>query len=238
MINSLENQRVKEVVKLHNKKYRKTTKKFIIEGKNIIQEAMALGVEVEVFSTEDNGFGTYVSDSVMRKMSNTETPPGLLGIASFPENKFYNNSPILICESIQDPGNVGTILRTALAFGFKNVIVDAKTADIFSPKVVRASKGAVFNLHIECVTDLSSKIFELKKSNEYTVIATSLDGVSMSNIGNSEKNFAVVFGNESKGISQEVSDLSDKKIKIEINEIESLNVAVAAGILLYNFRVR
>ncbi len=239
MINSLDNQKVKEVVKLHSRKNRKKTGKFIIEGKNIIDEALELGVEIEIFTTNSNDNGIVVSESVMQKMSDTSTPPGLLGIANMPKNSFYKEHPVLICESIQDPGNLGTMLRTALAFGFKNIVVDQNTADVYSPKVVRASKGAIFRLNIEYVDNLASKIVELKQKCGYYVIGTSLDGTLLSEVKTALNNrIALVFGNESNGMSDEIKSLCNENIKIEINEIESLNVAIAAGILLYNFKVR
>ncbi len=239
MINSLDNQKVKEVVKLHSRKNRKKTGKFILEGKNVIEEALALGVEIDVYTTDPNYEGILVSEAVMQKMSDTNTPQGLLGIASIPTTSFYKNEPVLICESIQDPGNLGTMLRTALAFGFKNIIVDRNTADVYSPKVVRSSKGAIFKLHIECVDNLFERIEQLKGISGFNVIGTSLDGTILSEmkiVPNCK--IALVFGNESNGMSEEIKSLCNSNIKIEIDEIESLNVAVAAGILLYNFKWR
>ncbi len=239
MINSLDNQKVKEVVKLHSRKYRKKTGKFIIEGKNIIEEALALGIDIEIFTTNPNERGTLVSEPVMQKMSDTSTPQGLLGITTIPQSNFFEGQPVLICESVQDPGNLGTMLRTALAFGFKNIIVDQNTADVYSPKVVRSSKGAIFRLNIEYVDNLANKIVELREKSAYYVVGTSLDGTTLENVEMaSNSNIALVFGNESNGMTNEIKSLCNENIKIEINEIESLNVAVAAGILLYKFKVR
>ncbi len=239
MINSHDNQRVKEVIKLHSRKHRKKTGKFIIEGKNIIEEAIEYGIDIEVYTTNSEIDGVLVSESVMKKMSDTETPQGLLGVASIPQNHFYEEQPVLVCESIQDPGNLGTMLRTALAFGYKNIILDSKSADVYSPKVVRSSKGAIFKLHIQIVENITDKIVELREKLDYTIIGTSLNGEFFSNDEATYQNkIALVFGNESNGLSDATKALCNKNIKIEISEVESLNVAVTAGILLYNFRAR
>lgn len=176
-----------------------------------------------------------VSESIMKELSDTVTPQGMIGVFEIPKFKSECVSEkILALNGVSDPGNVGTLLRTALAMGFLTVICDEKTADVYSPKVVRSAMSAVFSLNILRTESLLGTLGELKKDG-YTVCTGILSDKS-ENIGNISfpKNNIIVLGNEANGVEKEIAEMSDILYIIPMNSaIESLNVAVSGGIAMY-----
>lgn len=232
MITSVTNEFVKEIQKLHQKKYRDETGTFFVEGRHMVMEAIASGFCTEIITTDPdfNEFSkvTLVSDAVMKKISDVDTPPGIMAICKMrPVN--VGNTKMLLLDGIADPGNMGTLLRTALAFGFTNVIVD-DCVDVTNPKVLRSTQGAIFHLNI-----LNAPLTDfIKEHPDYSFFGTDLHGgIPLSSLRSIPQKLGLILGNEANGIRPEVLSLTTKNLFIEISQIESLNVAVAGGILMH-----
>lgn len=232
MIESLENQKVKYLTKLSLAKYRKKEQKFIVEGKHLVDEAKKLNLLEEAFSIYDLDGYTRVSEAVMKKICNTDTVVSEIGLCKMlDKNELSNN--ILILDGVQDPGNMGALMRSAIAFGFNTIVLGNGCVDIYNDKVIRASQGAIFKLNFlnENLMDFIPKI-----NNDYIVYGTDVvNGIELDNVENNNK-IAFVLGNEGNGISKEVKSLINKNIYIPMHNTESLNVAVAGGIIMYKLR--
>lgn len=241
MLTSIQNERIKKYKKLMQRKYREREQLFLIEGMHLVTEAIrAQFTLLDVLYTEDvslpNGLEdirtTLVSEKVLEHLSQTETPQGILAVVKMKKKPAKTGSRVLLLDGVQDPGNVGTLIRTALAFGYKQIVLGRGTVDVYNDKVLRATQGAVFHVDIE-MCELSEKIKTLHDEG-FTVWATALeDAVSVHEAESSEK-LALVLGNEGSGIQEEILQLADQKITIPIEEAtESLNVAIAGSILMY-----
>lgn len=236
LITSLTNNKIKEVSKLKEKKYRNITNTFLIEGINLITEAEKKGLLKEVFALEDSNITTtasitYVTKEVMKKISTTDSIPSVVGI-SYKKKEEELGSRILILDNIQDPGNLGTIIRTSKAFNIDTIVLSKSTVDMYNPKVLRATEGNIFHTNI-IVRELESFIPSLKKDN-YKIYGTKVDnGTNVKDIDIPLK-YALIMGSEGNGISDSISLLCDDYLYIKMNkEVESLNVAIATSILLY-----
>ena len=230
MINSVQNEKIKNYAKLNEKKYRDETNMFIVEGLHLVEEAKAYGIVKEVITTNPNIDGTLVSEEVMKKLTNQKSVVEACAICEKLNKKEITNK-ILILDTIQDPGNIGTLIRSAVAFGFDTIVMEA-CADIYSSKVLRATQGAIFKLNI-----INMNIIEFIKSlKDYKVYGTSLkNGIPLKQIEKADK-IAIILGNEGNGVRNEILDITDKNIFIEITNMESLNVAVAGAILMYELK--
>ena len=230
MINSVQNEKIKNYAKLNEKKYRDETNMFIVEGLHLVEEAKAYGIVKEVITTNPNIDGTLVSEEVMKKLTNQKSVVEVCAICEKLNKKEITNK-ILILDTIQDPGNIGTLIRSAVAFGFDTIVMEA-CADIYSSKVLRATQGAIFKLNI-----INTNIIEFIKSlKDYKVYGTSLkNGLPLKQIEKTDK-IAIILGNEGNGVRNEILDITDKNIFIEITNMESLNVAVAGAILMYELK--
>lgn len=235
LITSVNNEHIKELCKLKEKKYRDKLSLFLIEGEHLINESLKENLLIEVFALEGTDYNydniTYVTESVMKKLSSTDSIPKVIGVSK--KRKEENiGSRILILEDIQDPGNLGTIIRSSVAFNIDTIILSPKTVDLYNSKVIRSTEGMIFHLNI-IIRDLESIIKDLKKEN-YLILGTNVNnGINIKDIKVPSK-YALIIGNEGKGMSSEISNLCDKNIYIKMNErVESLNASVAASILLY-----
>jgi TrmH family RNA methyltransferase len=172
-----------------------------------------------------------ITPEINKSYSNLDTPSGITAIYNI-KTKKINKDSALYLNGISDPGNLGTIMRSALAFGFINLVLDKNCVDIYNPKVISAAKDAIFKLNI-----IEDQTGNWLKNNKLPLYATSSHiGVDLAKF-KPAKAFCLVLGSESHGISPEILKLADKTIKIEISsKIESLNVATAAAILLYELR--
>ena len=204
MINSLQNEKIKNYAKLNEKKYRDETNMFIIEGLHLVEEAKNNGIIEEVITTNPNMEGTLVSEDVMKKLTNQKSVVEVCAICT-KLNKHEITDKILILDNIQDPGNIGTLIRSAVSFNF-NTIVMENCCDIYSSKVLRATQGAIFKLNI-----INAKIDNFISSLEgYKIYGTSLkNGVGLKTIEKSDK-LAVILGNEGNGVRSELLDMTDK----------------------------
>ena len=228
MITSKDNAKIKELAKLKTTKYRNQTKTFLVEGKHLVTEARNANLLIEAFSLDDIDDYTQVSPEVMKKLSSTDTLVSEVALCKM-KDELPLSDKILILDSIQDPGNLGTLLRSAKAFNFNTVILGSGTVDLYNEKVIRSSQGAIFKLNI-IKKDLISFIPTLTK---YKVYGTNVrNGIDIKEVKNN-KNIAVILGNEGNGISKEVDDLVNYNIYIKMDNMESLNVGVAGSIIMY-----
>lgn len=235
MIESKDNRKIKYLSKLRNNKFMNEEKKFVIEGKHLVKEAQASGILLETYSILDTNYGVtnnLVTKDIMKHISDLPSMPSVIGVCNFMDEKESFGNKVIILDNVQDPGNVGTIIRCAKAFGFNSVILSNTTAKKYSQKVIRASQGMIFKMNV-VEKDIKDFIVQLKK-DDYVVYGTNVTcGTDLSKVSKNRK-MAVVMGNEGSGISSDVSDVLDKNIYIKMkNECESLNVAVAAGIIMY-----
>lgn len=240
-ITSVKNKTVCEVKKLKQKKYRSQTGTFLAEGYRNVCDSLKKAVPEMLFFEEGFEFSvpvcenTYlVTKEVMKELSDTDTPQGIAAVFQIPEETEITSSKILLLNGVSDPGNMGTILRTALAAGFYDIVLDEKCADVYSPKVIRSAMSAVFSLNLIRRRGLEEMIATLKE-NGYLVYAAALteNAVSLYETDFSEKT-ALLFGSEANGITPELLAMSSETYIIPMKqEIESLNVAVAAGISMY-----
>ncbi len=239
IITSLQNAKVKQWVRYQMKKYRDQDQVFLAQGEHLVKEAQMAGILKEVMVCGPVGFDvlvpkTEVTDEILRKISSTQSGVSIIGICHYikPMKPAYDRW--LLCDDVQDPGNLGTIIRTALSFGFDAVALSFGCADIYNDKTLRSSQGAVFHLPV-IRKSLDQVILELKEQGMVIVASTLSEAVPLSHI---ERNIrpAVIVGNEGQGVSASLLRQADVKTKIEMNGFESLNVAVATGIFCYTWR--
>ncbi len=233
-IESLQNQKVKEWCKLKEKKYRDETNLFLVEGEHLIQEAEKKELVQEMISMEENERADYyVTKEIMKKLSNQVSVSNRIAVCKKMVEKEISGD-ILLLDNIQDPGNLGTMIRSAVAFGFKDMILSHDTVDLYNDKVIRASQGMIFHLNI-VRKDLSLFLKEIK--NEYQIIVT--DVKKGENIKKLKKKnpLALIIGNEGQGVSESFKEYASDFVKIEMDEnCESLNAGVSASILMYEIR--
>ena len=211
IITSLTNSRIKEICKLKEKKYRNMTNTFLIEGINLVTEAGKRNLLKEIFVLEEKTINidiptTYVTKEVMKKISSTDSIPNVVGV-SLKKEELLLGDRLLLLDNLQDPGNLGTIIRSSKAFNIDTIVISPTTVDMYNPKVLRATEGMIFHINI-IVRDLPSLITELKKDN-YKIYGTKVDGgINVKDISLKRK-YALVIGNEGNGVSEEVNNLCD-----------------------------
>ena len=249
MITSVSNKQVKNIQKLQKSgKERRKQQRFVIEGIRMFREIPPQCLD-KVFVTEqfyeknkelfsDITPEDLISESVFEKLSETETPQGVLATVKMTEYEFEKmitcreNPVFLVLENLQDPGNLGTILRTAEGAGVDGVIMSRDTVDIYNPKVVRSTMGALFRMPFCYVEDICQAVKEMQKAG-ICVYAAHLDGE-----GFYEKDYkkatAFLIGNEGNGLTDAITSLADEKIRIPMmGKVESLNAAIAATLMAY-----
>lgn len=233
---STENKKVKELKKLNTKKYRDDSGLFLVEGEHLVLEAYKSGYLHELLLEENISLDldidtSYLSRGVIKYISELDNPSNVLGVCSKLKEKEIGNR-ILVLDDIQDPGNLGTIIRSAVAFNIDTIVLSNNTVDVYNSKVIRASQGMIFNINI-IKRDLDKFIPEIKNQG-YKIYATKVDnGKSLKSI-EIEKKFAIIMGNEGNGVRKNILDLADTYLYIDMNkDCESLNVAVATSIILY-----
>jgi TrmH family RNA methyltransferase len=255
-ITSASNPMVKHVKSLHKKRARWKSKSFFVEGVKGVEEAIKSNSIIECILYSDTLFEVnggkellnlinktelkilYTDKRIIEEISDTENPQGIIAIVKFNEYslkeilKSENNSLILL-DRLQDPGNIGTIIRTADAFGIDGVILTKGCVDVYNPKVVRSTMGSLFRVPMVFVDDTIDTLKFLKKEG-IKIISSTLDTEEFCYDVDFNQNFALVVGNEATGISYDIINFSDYNIKIPMSgETESLNAAVAASIIMY-----
>ena len=254
IITSKDNEIIKHIRKLKEKKYRDEYNEYVIEGVKIVEEAIKENAKIKQVIVCNDTTKTYeitthimleiakfdciyVSDKIFNYITQVTNPQGIMAIIEKQDENMqidYNQDIIVMLDDVQDPGNLGTILRTVDSIGLNQIIVSKGTADSFNSKVVRSTMGAIFRLKIIEEEDLIKTIKELRK-HHFKLLVTSLQTEnSIYDIDFSKK--IIVIGNEANGVSKEIQDLADEKAKIPmLGRTESLNASVAAGIVMYEY---
>lgn len=236
LITSKDNNRIKEVRKLLNKKYSLQKGLFVIEGENLVEEAIKNDLLVELFVLDgyscnyEFNYDTVTLD-VMKSISDLKSTPRLLGVSKIKNNNKIGNK-ILILDGIQDPGNAGTIIRNSVAFDIDTIIFSNDSVSPYNEKVLRSTGGMIFNTNI-LIGNIEELIKEIKDKN-IKVIGTSLkSSISLEKLEKIDE-FAIIFGNEGNGVKEDILNLCDKIVRIDMNpKCESLNVGVSSAIILY-----
>ena len=254
VITSKDNELIKHIKKLKDKKQRDLSHEYIIEGIKLIQEAIQENAKIKQIIICDDCEKTesipkelmyeiakqeciYVTNKVFDSITEVMNPQGILAIIEKQSKEIQIDDKqdiILALDDIQDPGNLGTILRTADSIGLTQILVSKGTADCYNPKVVRSTMGAIFRVKIIECEDLVKTLKEIKKHKFEIVVSSLQTDNSIYDINYHKK--VIVIGNEANGVKKEIQDLADKKIKIPmLGKTESLNASVATGIILYEY---
>lgn len=237
LITSIHNDHIKELARLKEKKYRDQSDTFLVETKHLVLEAYKAGLIKELILEQNEIFPLdvpilYVSKEVLKKLSSVESPSNVMAVVKKRKWEEHYGEKILILDKIQDPGNLGTIIRSAVAFNIDTIICSPDTVDFYNPKVVRASQGMMFHVPI-LVENTETLIWKLKKL-DYKIVGTKVTNGHDVREASIYSHFALVIGNEGQGISKNIEDLCDEYLYIKMNgNCESLNASVAASILLY-----
>lgn len=228
-IASVNNQLIKDTVKLHQRKHRNKQNLFVMEGYHLYEEAKKQGIIRTIFTTDESIQGDnviYVTRPVLEKLSQMKSPQGVFVVCEKVKKQMVE-SRVLLLERVQDPGNLGTLLRSALAFGFETVVLD-NCVDLYNDKVIRSTQGNFFDLNI---IEMTIQDF-IEDFSHYHVYGTAMEGKPIQSISKNN-DIAVLLGNEGQGVSKESLTLVDETITIKTN-IESLNVAVAGSIIMHH----
>ena len=254
VISSKDNEIVKNVRKLKEKKYRDLENAYIVEGIKMVKEAIEEKASIRQIIICDDCEKTdsipkelmyeiakydclYVTSKIFKYISEVQTPQGVLAVVEKNNSNAdinYNEDIIVALDDIQDPGNLGTILRTVDSVGLTQILVSKGTADPYNPKVVRSSMGAIYRVKVIECEDLLETLKEVKR-NKFKILVSSLrESNSIYNVKYNKK--VLVIGNEANGVEEKIMNIADEKIKIPmLGKTESLNAAVATGIILYEY---
>ena len=256
VITSKDNDIIKCVSKLMSSaSYRRETESFVAEGARLCMDGVLSGAEVKDFLYTKNGMEKYskefekifsvskknyeISEQLFKRISDTNSPQGILCVFKILDKKILSytidkKGRYAALENIQDPSNMGTILRTAEAFGVNGVIVSKDCCDIYSPKVVRGSMGAVFRINVTVAGDFTGYIDELTKSGINTYASTPRNAEDIRNVDFTEGG-VMLIGNEGNGLKEDTINVCSKRVRINMKgRAESLNAAAAAAVLLYS----
>ena len=246
-ITSTSNETIKYFISLNDKKTRMNAKRFIVEGYHLVNEASKTNLLEAIISTDEkelkkiNNVKRYlVNDAIINKIATTKNPQNILGIVKMLDHNIANLLPIIkgnktkliMLDDVNDPGNLGTIIRTAAGLGYDGIIMSPNTVDLYNEKVIRSTQGVMFKIPI-IKANLQEVIKLLKKEKVFCIGTALTNAKDVKHITKKDK-FAICLGNEAKGISKEVLDNMDENVKIAMNnDVESLNVSIAAGIIMY-----
>ncbi len=233
MISSVSNPKIKALVKLHQSKYRKEQGRFLVENEHLVLEAIASERLKELYVTKPNQLDfqpqQVISEAVAKRLSQTQSLPEMIGVVS-KENGTKLLGNVLVLEDLQDPGNVGTLFRSALSFGYQTIVLTNHSVDYTNDKIIRASQGALFHLNI---LELSLEQFmALVKADNYTLLASVVDGGQSIRDLKVNKH-ALLLGNEGSGLKKATEAYCDLRVTIPTTAFESLNVAIAGSIMMY-----
>lgn len=244
LITSLTNGKVKAWRKLHKRKGRKEQQMFLVEGSHLVEEAWKSGQEiVEIIVEESVPLPAWsndlpverVSKQVFEHISQTTTPQGIAAVIMMQPHRSVTGNQLVMLDAIQDPGNLGTIIRTADAAGMDAVILGKGTVDLYNDKVIRSTQGSLFHIPV-FEADLTEEISSLK-GRGYEIWATALEDARYYQEMKTPDKIGLVLGNEGAGVQQELLKQADERVKIPIyGKAESLNVSIAAGILMYRLK--
>lgn len=252
MISSLTNPQIKNLIQLQKKaKARNEQDVFVVEGikmffeakkESIVKAYASTSFYEEVLNNHKHNLKGYeieiISDAIFKEVSDTKTPQGIMAIIKKPKYLLQDiiqdeKANLLILEDLRDPGNLGTIVRTAEGAGITGILISKESVDMFNPKVIRSTMGSIYRMPFVYVEDMITTIKQLKDNN-ITLFAAHLEGKKSYDEEDYTGKSGILIGNEANGLSNEISKLADKLIKIPMSgQVESLNAAVAAAILMY-----
>lgn len=250
-ITSISNQIIKEVRSLRNKKGRISAQSILLEGYRLVKEAVDSGAEIRYFIVSDSFLTkeefflpqvsnirvVQVPDELFGRISETQTPQGIIAVAKVPiynqKDIIKNASQVIVLENLQDPGNLGTIIRSADACGFDAVLLSKESADPYNPKVIRSTMGSIFHIPVIIVEDIYQVLDDLKARKVFLAAAHTRDALPCWNADMSG-NVAIIIGNEGNGLSDMIIEKADRTIMIPMTgRAESLNASAAASMLIY-----
>lgn len=241
-LSSLKNPKIALWKSLKDRKGRKETGCFLVEGRKMVEEALASGFHVNAVLVDESRAGEFhlpqehvftMPAHVLAAVCDTKTPQGIAAVVEM--RRFASLGKRLVAlDGVQDPGNVGTIIRTADAAGLDGVILSEQCADVFAPKTLRATMGSVFRMPMVQTADLPGMLAELR-SQGWAVVSSQLDGQPFYERGPIGDRFCLVIGSEGSGVSPQVREVATHRVKLPMRGgAESLNAAVAAGIMMYD----
>ena len=242
-ITSVQNDLVKDTAKLLKGKGRDETGLFLLEGRKGVEEALNSNLEVvHIFSI--SGFDEYpqrieVTEPVLSKISDAKTPPKVVAVVRkpvFEKKKYAGMKRVVLLEGIKDAGNLGTILRTATAFGINGIVLYGETVDLYNPKCVRSAVGNLWKIPVVQIKDFEELESLFADFERIATLPAGKDVVSLENYVPKDKTL-VMFGSEADGLSDELKHYATKNLTIEMNKnVESLNLSVSAALVMYKLR--
>ncbi len=238
IITSKDNKKVKEMLSFVDGK----GDYFIVEGFHMVEMALENKQAVRIFSLKEYPHGDVefylTNESIIKKLCSSKNPEGIVALCKKKDKNDILSNKVIYLDHLQDPGNVGTILRTCLAFGYLDVFLSKGTASAYSSKTLSSSQGAIFKLNIIEGKGNSEDDIKKLKNKGFNVISTDLKSSYPLKEFKPKEPYVLVLGNEGQGVSKEILAISDERVRIEMDGIDSLNVGIAAGILLYEFKNR
>lgn len=239
-ITSLKNPKVTAWKALKDRKGRRESGCFLVEGRKMVEEALASAFDVEAVLVQEgvsfpDGLTMPVYElpaHVLAAVCDTKTPQGIAAVVRMKEQSALGKH-IVVLDGVQDPGNVGTIIRTADAAGLDGVLLSNQCADVFSPKVLRATMGSIFRMNLRTTDDLPGELTKLREKG-YSILSSQLDGTPFYEREKVAEQFALVIGNEGNGVSEQVQQTATHRVRLPMRGgAESLNAAIAAAIMMY-----
>lgn len=239
-ITSLKNPKVAAWKALKDRKGRRESGCFLVEGRKMVEEALKSAFDVETVLVQEgmelpDGLTMPVYElpaHVLAAVCDTKTPQGIAAVVRMKEQSALGNH-IVVLDGVQDPGNVGTIIRTADAAGLDGVLLSTQCADVFSPKVLRATMGSIFRMNLRTTDDLPGELTKLREKG-YSILSSQLDGTPFYEREKVAEQFALIIGNEGNGVSEQVQQTATHRVRLPMRGgAESLNAAIAAAIMMY-----
>ena len=239
-ITSLKNPKVAAWKALKDRKGRRESGCFLVEGRKMVEEALASAFDVETVLVQEgmelpDGLTMPVYElpaHVLAAVCDTKTPQGIAAVVRTMEQS-ARGKHIVVLDGVQDPGNVGTIIRTADAAGLDGVLLSTQCADVFSPKVLRATMGSIFRMNLRTTDDLPGELTKLREKG-YSILSSQLDGTPFYERQDVAERFALIIGNEGNGVSEQVQQTATHRVRLPMRGgAESLNAAIAAAIMMY-----
>ena len=239
-ITSLKNPKVAAWKALKDRKGRRESGCFLVEGRKMVEEALKSAFDVETVLVQEgmelpDGLTMPVYElpaHVLAAVCDTKTPQGIAAVVRMKEQSALGKH-IVVLDGVQDPGNVGTIIRTADAAGLDGVLLSTQCADVFSPKVLRATMGSIFRMNLRTTDDLPGELTKLREKG-YSILSSQLDGTPFYEREKVAEQFALIIGNEGNGVSEQVQQTATQRVRLPMRGgAESLNAAIAAAIMMY-----
>jgi RNA methyltransferase, TrmH family len=216
--------------------------RFVVEGFHLVEMALSAGAVEEIFTLKNYEASVpvhMVDEAIIKKLSATKTPEGIVALVRKPLPQPFSCSRLLFLDEVGDPGNVGALLRSALAFGWKDVLVSKGSAEVYASKTLLASQGAIFFLNVVRSKETPLEDIAMLKKLGYFILGTDLRSpIPLRKLSLVSTKIALILGNEAHGVGPELLANSDRNVRIEMSGIDSLNVAMAGGILMYELQAK